>query len=377
MKYKYSLPALMFAYYASSAVLLPFFSLYLSRFLSPYEIGVLMAIIPVSMMVFQPLWGKVADRFGIKRILVLNLTMAIAATVGFFFAHSFLSLFLVLGAYSVFIVSMLPLIDTMVLSVNKENFGRIRLWGSVGYGVAAFLCGAFKTQFLGFWSFIIHMILLLAVVFIVLKMPIQKNNNRTISDSPELKQRFPFRNLRVTMVLLSSLLIGMMIKGYDTFYAVGLEQLKASDLLLGSSWVIAIIPEIVLFYLLDKIGGKMKSQWIMSIGVAMFGLRMLLLSVFPILWVWLASQPIMSMGFCFWYYGSIKSMSGMLSESQQTTGNTMLWAATYGVGGIIGSYSSGIIVNAFDIPTLFGVTALCCFISFLLSLMTRPKALRS
>lgn len=55
MKNKVLLSGLMFSYFAASAVFLPYFTLYLNDSFCYSEIGILMAIILVAMILFQPL----------------------------------------------------------------------------------------------------------------------------------------------------------------------------------------------------------------------------------------------------------------------------------------------------------------------------------
>lgn len=164
-------------------------------------------------------------------------------------------------------------------------------------------------------------------------------------------------------MLFSSFIIGMTIKGNDSFFPVGLTNLHISDFWLGSSWIFGIIPEIIVFYLLDKYAKRLSSWWSMVIGVFMYSVRMGILSCFPVLWVWIAAQPIYNIGFCFWYYGALGTINILFEDKVKSRGHAAFWAVTYGVGGVLGSLLSGYIVKALGVYSLFGIFAVICFLA--------------
>lgn len=136
MKSKFLLSALMFSYFASSAVLIPYFTLYLSESFSYSEIGILMAIIPMAMIIFQPFWARISDKLGTRWTLLLTLSGALLSTVGLIFSRSFIEFFIVLSLYALFIIPILSLIDRIILashskhtclSANKRD--RFNKWG--------------------------------------------------------------------------------------------------------------------------------------------------------------------------------------------------------------------------------------------------------
>lgn len=377
MNPKYILSAMMFTYFAASAILFPLFSIYLSRSFTSEQIGILMALIPVSMIFFQPLWGKLANRYGIQAILVLALSLSAVSAIGLLFVKTFIQYFIVLSVYSVFVVSVPPLIDTLTLSIAGKQFGNIRLWGSVGYGLAVFFSGTFKSYILGYWSFILHIFFLILTMVIVIKIADIKNitlinsvkapqndpKDRTIKNNIS-----PFRNKQFLAIAAASFILGIALKSYETFFPIELEALNASDLLLGSSWIIELIPEVIIFYILDKLDSKLPSRIIMAAGILIWTIRMAILSIFPVLWIWIATQPLNSLAFCFWYLGINKTLISTLTPEQKIEGIAIFWAITYGVGGVSGSLLGGYAVKIFGIPVMFGFIAGCCFISFMLNI---------
>lgn len=262
MKNKSLFSALMFSYFASSAVFLPYFTLYLSKSFSFSEIGILMAITPMAMIIFQPFWARISDKLGTKRTLLLTLSGVLLSTMGLIFACSFFEFLIVLSLYAFCTTPILSLIDRIILTNHSKQYGRIRLWGSIGYGVSIFLSGLFKSYILGFWSFIIHILTLFVTLLITIKIsnPQSIKEAHKVNKKSEKKGYFYYKNKKFIVMMFSSLIIGMTMKANDTFFAVGLSNLSVSDFWLGSSWIFGIIPEIIVFYLLDK-HAKRISSW--------------------------------------------------------------------------------------------------------------------
>ncbi len=380
MKTKYALPIVLFFHYAAAATLFPYLPLYLSAFVTPGEIGVLMAVTPVVMILFQPIWDKLADRFGIKPILLINIGLSVVSTIGFIFAKTFVAMLLVLSAYSMFIVAILPLVDTLILTLHQDQYGKLRLWGSMGYGVAVFLSGLFKTSILGFWSFIIHMLLMMICLLVVMSIPKESlliNPTRAGSNREKpgkfQAEPLPYKSKRFLLLMASCFFIGMVLKAFESFFTIGLDKLNASDFLMGTSWVLELVPEVILFFLIDRVASRFTPKMILSTGIACYIVRMAILFSFPVLWVWVVSQTLASAAFCFWYFGAVKTMNQWLSDNQRTRGNALFSAVSFGVGGTAGNLLSGYTVEQFGVFTWFGIAALLCLAALVLSLFLREK----
>lgn len=140
---------LYFSYRFSTGSLVPFMSLYMQQHvgLDARTIGTLQAIRPVVTILAAPLWGGLADSGSGRRREVLILTF-----VGSFLCRMFASLLagdvgyfaLALCASSLFYAPVASLLDSIVVSSlsesdKREKFGRLRLWGELGNGLASII----------------------------------------------------------------------------------------------------------------------------------------------------------------------------------------------------------------------------------------------
>ncbi len=134
---------------ASGSAFIPFFALLLKdRGLSPEDIGILFAVTALVGAVTVPYWSHLADtRFGAVRVLVVSslatavFALALAAT-----GSAFWPILIVAVLMTICSSPGAPLSDALAVAHLGEerlgDYGRIRLWASVGWGVAVILFGA-------------------------------------------------------------------------------------------------------------------------------------------------------------------------------------------------------------------------------------------
>ena len=134
-----------FFYFTSFAVLgvyLPYFNVYLAHLaLSPVQIGIVAAMPPLMKIGVPILWAHWSDRFGLRRELTIG--AAFLASVSFaalLFVDRFAAILLCTVIFSIFWAPVLPLVEATTLEAadrHRVDYGRIRLWGSVGFIVVS------------------------------------------------------------------------------------------------------------------------------------------------------------------------------------------------------------------------------------------------
>ena len=135
-----------FFYFATLGVLVPYWSLYLQSVgFAPVDIGNLIAILMFSRIVAPVVWGWIADHRE-QRMAVVRLAsfLTVAAFSGVFFGTSFWWLAAVMLLFSFFWHASLPLLEVFVMqhtAARPGEYGRVRLWGSIGFIVAVLVLG--------------------------------------------------------------------------------------------------------------------------------------------------------------------------------------------------------------------------------------------
>jgi len=129
-----------FLYMAGLGVIFPYLSLYFQENagLTGTQLGLALAMHPLMGIIASPLWGQWADRSGRRRGAVFLL--ALGSALGYFLvphASSFPVLLLCLAFLSAFAAPAMALASSLSFAVLGEGgaarFGRVRVWGTVGY----------------------------------------------------------------------------------------------------------------------------------------------------------------------------------------------------------------------------------------------------
>ena len=126
--------------------------------LSLSNIGLMMSVLPLISVFFQPIWGGVADVTGKRRGVLQGLMLAAALVT--FAITMFTKSYIVVGLYfmyQVFLCGQGPLTDSIAIQIAedtpKASFGFIRIWGSIGYAVGAIIVALVANQMGLRWSF--------------------------------------------------------------------------------------------------------------------------------------------------------------------------------------------------------------------------------
>src|SRR5215216_488303 len=133
-------------YYMALGAYIPFINLYYERLgLSGVQIGTLAALPVLITATITFLWAAIADAFRLHRI-ILQMAFLLAAFVVYLLSQAkhFVALIPWVFAYAIVTSPINPLLDSNALEVAKEHersYGRLRVWGSVGWAVSTWLVG--------------------------------------------------------------------------------------------------------------------------------------------------------------------------------------------------------------------------------------------
>ncbi len=135
----------LFIYYGFGALYPLITQYYNSIHLTGTQIGLISAVTPVVSIVTQPLWGMICDRYQVRKP-VLMLTLIVSGLVSLLFpaVSTFMLVLLLFILVSVFQSALVPVSDSLALGYAKQHqmqFGDIRLWGAIGFALAAFITG--------------------------------------------------------------------------------------------------------------------------------------------------------------------------------------------------------------------------------------------
>ena len=97
-------------------------------------------------MITQPLFGYINERFGIVKITTLSLVVLMAGVGGFIWAPNYFWLTIFYGLVLLCLNGTAPMMEVFATQ-SPYAFGKIRVWGTIGYSVGVQIAGWVYHQF--------------------------------------------------------------------------------------------------------------------------------------------------------------------------------------------------------------------------------------
>ncbi|HJU71586.1 MAG TPA: MFS transporter [Paucimonas sp.] len=349
-----------FAYYGYIGVFSPYASLYFSdRGMTAAQIGVLMSLMQV-MRIFGPnLWGWVADHTQ-RRVAVLRTTALGAVIVfsGIFFSQAFAHFLIVMIALNAFTSAQGPLSEALMLSEMRgdlTHYGRLRLWGSVGFIAAATAAGQLLDRHgvgLVPWS-------ALAMLGLVLLASLRMQESAPLHGHPPSVSVIALLKRREIRAFFASTFL--MIAAHASiyvFYSLYLAQIGYSKTVIGFMWSLGVVAEIVFFFYQAPIFRRIGVQKLMLASLLIAAARFLLIGFgAQSLFLLLIAQVMHAATFGVHHSASVATLQRWFSGPLQARGQALFISISYGMGGTAGGLMLSIFWDRYGAQTVYLVAA--------------------
>ncbi len=305
-------------------------------------IGQVMAIILGARVVAPGLWGWLADARG-DATLSLR-AAALAALFAFVlvpFIDGYGALLLVMGVFSLGLSGVIPQFEANTLNhlgASPEDYGRIRLWGSVGF-IAAVAGAGLLFEWLPVTSLPWLVSALLALmVLATLVTPV--SSGPPVAQGGSLRQVLGRRP--VLALLLACFLIQASFGPYYVFFSVYLDDLGYPPAAVGVFWALAVASEILVFLYAAKLFRRYSLVRLFQLSAAVCVLRWGLTAQFA------ASSPVLLLvqlthmiTFGLYHAVAVSLIHRHFTGKLQVRGQGLYSSVSFGAGGVAGSILSG------------------------------------
>lgn len=331
-----------FIYFSILGVFLPYFNLYCHKIgFSGFEIGAIASLKTFSTIIFPLFWGFFADRFSIrKKIFVIVNLMSSFLWGFFFFASDFYSMMAVMFFYSLFhapIVSFMETFTVEILGKDKNNYGKIRLWGSIGFVCSVFAAGYISDK-IGIFS-VVYMIFAGSLIHFFLSIKIPDKDKKKIK-SGFFDLSFVLKPQIIFFLLASVLMLGSH-SPYYAFFSIYLSDIGLQNTFIGISWAVAVFAEIIMMHQSGLIFKKISPGKVLVFSMFAASLRWIVLFYFESSFIILMSQVLHCFSYATFHMASILYIDELTPEGRKTTGQALNNALTYGLGLMAGNLLSG------------------------------------
>jgi len=353
--------ALSASYFAHIGFFNPYLPLWLQELgLSILAISVLVSV-QAATRLFAPYgWGWLSDRTG-ERIQLMRYSAcaALLASTGLWWDGGVTWLFGVLLLMFMHTSAMMPMSEAAMAHLvtqdgvfNARRYGRIRLWGSVGFLVTVMVAGVFFER-AGMHHFPAWTVATMLAVTV------------SVFCLPDLKEAIPAHALRVNVMpvlrqravqwFFASVFLHVLSHiGIYVFFSLYLDSLDYSKTMIGLLWALSVVVEIGWFFTQSRWLPRMSlPAWLVLCSAAMV-LRMgLTASSAQVLVLLLLAQALHALTFATHHTVCIALLSQHFSGRLRGRGQALYTVIGYGFPGVIGGLAGGMLSTHYGLSSVY------------------------
>lgn len=334
-----------FVYFAMLGAYAPYFALYLQGLgYSALQIGVLLALVPVTRTVFPALWAWIADHQGQRRPLVRWTTAgATLASAGLLLGTDFGWLFAVLLVLNAFWCGALPLVEATTfghLRGRLGDYGRIRVWGSVSFVLVVALLGpVFDWAGIGLlpWTLLLLFGVMAATAW---WLPLERG------DAPHPAGHVPLGRIlqrpEVVVLFTACFLMALAHGPYNTFYSIHLVDHGYSKTAVGALWALSVVAEVAVFLAMPHVLRHFPIPSVIAFSLACAVVRFLVIGWAVDSVVLIATAQLLHAAtFGAHHAAALAAIHHIFQGRYQARGQALYSAFGFGAGGALGMFASG------------------------------------
>ncbi len=337
------LSAWYFFYFAFVGAFAPYFTLYLQDIgQSAWEIGVLMSVPQVMRLLAPNLWGWLADRLGRRAAVVKFAALgSVLGFCGFFFTREYLPMLAAMTLVWFFWSAALPLVEAMTLdrlAGQTERYGRIRLWGSIGFIVSVLGLGA-VLDYLPIVAVLWACLFILASV-LASALTLAETKVGAGGTAPPVADRL--RRPAVMALLAACFFMSVAHGPLYVFYSIHLVDHGYDKMAVGMLWSLGVVAEIFVFMAMPRLMKHFSLRGILLASFALAVLRFLLIGwAADHAWVLLFAQILHGATFGAYHAGAMAALIRWFEPAQQARVQGLYGSISFGAGGMVGGLISG------------------------------------
>jgi len=364
--------ALSASYFAHIGFFNPYLPLWLKDLgFSITIIGLLTAVQAATRVLAPYGWGWLSDHTGERvRLLRFCAGAALMCSTGLLMTGGVVWIAGVLLLMFIHTSAMMPMSEAALAHLvstdqgfDARRYGRVRLWGSLGFLVTVFVAGAWfehqGMQSFPAWSVGSLVVLNLSVWWL----PNRKESTHHEDARPPVMS--VLRQRKVQWFFATVFFHVLSHIGIYVFFSLYLDELGYSKTMIGVLWAVSVAAEIVWFFTQSRwLPMFTLSMWLFICAAAMV-LRMAL-TTWAAEWLWalLFAQLLHALTFATQHTACIALLSHHFPGRLRGRGQALYASIGYGVPGVLGALGGGALSDAFGLSFVYaisiGTAALAC-----------------
>ena len=353
--------------FASLSSWMPIFNVWLEDCgLKGSQIGFVAAIPWITMLFVQPLWGFFADKYG--KLLTFRIAVITAALLFSLFPFVGLGIipiaFMTL-ALALFNNPVLPLLDSMALDhiEGRQNisYSNIRFWGAPGYGLGAVLTGWLIPAFgvkVAFYTAAVFLIL--ALIALQRFAPAKAKNKGIDLEFKNLAYILPNKILLFFLFVIMVVSIGQ--SAITFFLSLYMREIGASPQVIGTAIGVQGFSELPFYFIAAWLLTRMKPGIVVIIAIFATTIRLFFYSINSNPHLVIFIETMNGMTWTLLWIASVEYVNDLIPAKWRTTGQSLLWAAYFGGGAILGNVLSGRLYESMPMQRVYAINSIMILI---------------
>lgn len=283
----------MFVYWAMILGMAGMYTMYIAQLgFTKKEVSITVTLYTICAIIGQSFIGYLIDKFKyIKRIMFLVISMGLLIVIGLLYAKVNWQVYVLISLWGFFLSGSNSIadawcIDTLKSYGEQRNFGRVRGFGSIGYGLSGSFFGLLLQRFgwkIYHWYLIIAILITLLTIYMMNDSHRMRFNESHASES-KVKEEISVREALSEMIKIKPLIAiiaiiftyTFVIRGIYSYLGVLIADYGGGAASLGFTYFFDATPEVVTFFLASRLMRKFKSKGLIF---AAFLLQIIRLSV--------------------------------------------------------------------------------------------------
>ena len=333
-------------------------------------IGLLTAVQAVTRVLAPYGWGWLSDHTG-ERVKLLRFCAgaALVCSTGLLGTGGVGWIALVLLMMFIHTSAMMSMSEAALAQVvstdqgfDSRRYGRVRLWGSLGFLVTVFVAGAwFETH--GMTSFPAWSIG--SLVLLNLSVWCLPNRKEVVHTDEERAPVMAVLRQREVQWFFATVFFHVLSHiGIYVFFSLYLDALGYSKTMIGVLWAVSVGAEIVWFFTQSRWLPKFSlSQWMFICSCAMV-LRMAL-TTWTADWLWalLFAQVLHALTFATHHTACVALLSHHFPGHLRGRGQALYASIGYGLPGVLGALAGGALSDAYGLTSVYAISIVTALVA--------------
>ena len=337
-----------FLYFAAFASLLPYFVLfYQSLGFNGAQIGLLTGIPPLITLFGAPFGTGLADRTQ-RHKLIMGLGISVAIVVMLILPQmsSFAVVFLLVIAFNFFMSPVGSLSDSATMTMLGEQramYGRIRMGGTIGWGISAQIAGFLLALYGLDILFYVFSGIMLVNLFVSQKFSFGVPEER---DENSGTVRTLLKNRRWVIFLASAFLGGVGSFSVASFLSPYLQGLGANGGQIGFAFLIATLTELPAFFFGNLLVKRFTAHGLFVISLVLIGVRSILFGLAGNVFVAIAIQGVGGVFFPAMWSAGVAYADENAPAGMKATAQGLFGSMTFGFGSAVAGLVGGLLLES-------------------------------